>query len=87
MMLDTEKMIASKEGRIGWMVFNNPQRRNAISYEMRVAALAILEDFENDPSVRVIVMKGAGDKSFVSGSDISQWDWLHTSRPTISLKM
>jgi enoyl-CoA hydratase len=67
-------MIASKEGHIGWMVFNNPERRNAISYEMRVAALSILDDFENDRSVRVIVMKGAGDKSFVSGSDISQFE-------------
>jgi enoyl-CoA hydratase len=74
MMLDTDKMIASKEGHIGWMVFNNPERRNAISYEMRVASLSILDDFENDPEIRVIVMKGAGDKSFVSGSDISQFE-------------
>jgi enoyl-CoA hydratase/carnithine racemase len=39
---------------------------------MREAILAILDDFETDPSVRVIVMKGAGDKAFVSGSDISR---------------
>lgn len=74
MTIDTDKMIALKDGHIGWMIFNNPERRNAISYEMRVAALSILNDFESDPSVRVIVMKGAGDKSFVSGSDISQFD-------------
>jgi enoyl-CoA hydratase len=74
MMLNTDKMIASKDGHIGLMVFNNPERRNAVSYEMRVAALSILDDFENDPSVRVIIMKGAGDRSFVSGSDISQFE-------------
>jgi enoyl-CoA hydratase/carnithine racemase len=74
MKLDTDKMIASKQNGIGWMVFNNPERRNAISYEMRVAALTILDDFETDPAIRVIIMKGAGDKSFISGSDISQFE-------------
>ena len=72
MQLNTEKMIAEKEGGIGWMTFNQPERRNAISQEMREAILIILDDFELDPSVRVIVMKGAGDKAFVSGSDISR---------------
>jgi enoyl-CoA hydratase/carnithine racemase len=74
MTIETDKMVATREGHIGWMVFNNPERRNAISYEMRVTTLSILDDFESDPSVRVIVMKGAGDKSFVSGSDISQFE-------------
>lgn len=74
MKLATDKMIARKEGNIGWMTFNNPERRNAISYEMRLAVLAILDEFENDNAIRVIVMRGAGDKAFVSGSDISQFD-------------
>lgn len=72
--LPTDKMIALKEGGIGWMTFNNPERRNAISYEMRQAILQILDDFEADPAIRVIVLKGAGDKAFVSGSDISQFE-------------
>ena len=70
----TDKMLAAQDGGIGWMTFNNPERHNAISYEMRLAILAILDQFEADDSVRVIVMKGAGEKSFVSGSDISQFD-------------
>jgi enoyl-CoA hydratase len=70
----TSKMLAHVENGIGWMTFNNPERHNAVSYEMRLAILDILERFETDPSVRVIVIKGAGDKSFVSGSDISQFD-------------
>ena len=72
MELKTEKMIAEKADGIGWMTFNQPERRNAISHEMREGMLAILEDFEADPMVRVIVMKGAGHKAFVSGSDISR---------------
>ncbi len=72
MQLNTDKMLARKEDGIGWMTFNQPERRNAISHEMRVATLSILNDFETDNSVRVIVMTGAGDKAFVSGSDISK---------------
>lgn len=72
MKLSTDKMIAEKADGIGWMTFNQPERRNAISHEMREGILEILDDFESDPAVRVIVMKGAGDKAFVSGSDISR---------------
>ncbi|MPY68694.1 MAG: enoyl-CoA hydratase [Alphaproteobacteria bacterium] len=74
MKLATEKMIAEKDGPIGWMVFNNPERRNALSVEMREAMLQIIEDFAADDSIRVVVMKGAGDKAFVSGADISQFE-------------
>lgn len=74
MKLDTDKMLAEKDGVIGWMTFNNPERHNALSYEMRLAILRILDDFESDPAIRVIVMKGAGEKAFVSGADISQFD-------------
>lgn len=70
----TDKMLAEKAGGIGWMTFNNPERRNAVSLEMRAAAAKILTDFQEDPNVRVVVMKGAGDKSFVSGADVSQFD-------------
>ncbi|NKB57494.1 MAG: enoyl-CoA hydratase [Alphaproteobacteria bacterium] len=73
MELQTDKMIASKENGIGWMTFNNPARRNATSLEMWQAIGVILDDFEKDDSVRVIVMQGAGDKAFVSGADISEF--------------
>jgi enoyl-CoA hydratase len=70
----TEKMIADVDGVIGWMIFNNPVRRNAISVEMWRAVPDILDAFEHDPAVRVIVLRGAGDKAFVSGLDISQFE-------------
>ncbi len=69
----TDKMIADTEGAIGWMTFNNPARRNAISVEMWEAIPAILDAFEADAEVRVIVLKGAGEKAFISGADISQF--------------
>lgn len=74
MKLNTDKMLAEKTEGIGWMTFNNPERRNAMSLEMWEAAETILADFAEDPDVRVVVMKGAGDKAFVSGADISQFE-------------
>lgn len=73
MKLKTDKMIAEKRDGIGWMTFNNPDRRNAVSLEMWQAVGEIMEEFSNDPDVRCCVMHGAGDKAFVSGADISQF--------------
>jgi len=67
-------MIGEKDGGIGWITFNNPERRNAVSLAMRIALIKILNDFENDPNIRVMVLKGSGDKAFVSGSDISEFN-------------
>jgi enoyl-CoA hydratase len=72
--LSTDKMTAEKDGGIGWMTFNNPARRNAMSLEMWEGLTEILTDFAADDDIRVIVMKGAGDKAFVSGADISQFE-------------
>jgi enoyl-CoA hydratase/carnithine racemase len=74
MELKTDKMLASVEEGIGWITFNNPARRNAISLEMWEGLGNILESFQHDSNVRVVIMKGAGDKAFVSGADISEFD-------------
>ena len=70
----TERIIARKEGATGWLVFNNPERRNAVSTDMWEAVPKVLAAFVADPQVRAIVLAGAGDKAFVSGADISQFD-------------
>ena len=70
----TERIIAKKEGPVGWLVFNNPERRNAVSVDMWEAIPTVLSQYESDPEVRVIVLAGAGDKAFVSGADISQFE-------------
>lgn len=72
--LQTDKMIAQKDGSIGWATFNNPARRNAVSLPMWQALRDIVEDFAADPEIRVIVLKGAGDKAFVAGADISEFE-------------
>jgi len=70
----TDKMLSRKEGGVGYLTFNNPERHNAVSLEMWEAASHYLEDFRNDPAVRVVVVTGAGGKAFVSGADISKFE-------------
>lgn len=71
--MPSEKMLSRKENGIGWMILNNPERHNAISLEMWNAAFEIMADFRADPSVRVMVLTGAGGKAFASGADISKF--------------
>ena len=66
--------LSRKENGVGWMTFNNPERYNALSVEMRHAVIDVLTDMRADDDVRVVVMSGAGGKAFVSGADISQFE-------------
>lgn len=68
-----DHLLAEKKDHIGWLIFNRPEKHNAVSYEMWQGIPQILADFEQDPEVRVVVLKGAGEKSFISGGDISQF--------------
>lgn len=73
-MTRTDKMLSRKEGPVGHLIFNNPERRNAVSLEMWDAAADILDDFVKDAAIRVVVLSGAGGKAFVSGADISKFE-------------
>src|SRR5207245_2105676 len=79
----SDKMLARKEGRVGTMIFNNPERHNAVSLEMWQAAAKILEGFADDDEIRVVVLAGAGGKSFVSGADISKFEDERTTREAV----
>jgi enoyl-CoA hydratase len=70
----SERMIATIEGAIGWMIFNYPARHNAVSMDMWRGVARIVEAFKADPAVRAIVVTGAGERAFVSGADISEFD-------------
>ena len=69
------KMLAAKEDGIGLITFNQPEKRNAMSLEMWTGLGEILDEFREDDSVRVVILTGAGSKAFVSGADISQFDF------------
>lgn len=69
----TDKLVDRKENGIGWIVFNNPARHNAVSLEMWQALPIVLDQFARDEEVRVVILKGEGEKAFISGADISQF--------------
>ena len=77
------RMIAKKDGAIGWMIFNQPEKRNAISVDMWEAMPQILGVFGEDPEVRVVVLTGAGEQAFISGADISQFGEKRGTRETV----
>ena len=81
----TEKLVATKEGAIGWIIFNNPERHNAVSLEMWQSLPLVLNAFSADPEVRVIVLRGAGEKAFVSGADISQFKEKRSSAEAVKI--
>ena len=54
----TDKMLARKDGRVGYVIFNNPERHNAVSLDMWAATSRILDDFAKDDEVRVVVERG-----------------------------
>jgi enoyl-CoA hydratase/carnithine racemase len=59
---------------VGIITFNNPEKRNAMSLQMWEGFGEALTSLRDDDSVRVVVLRGAGDKAFVSGADISQFE-------------
>ena len=75
----TPYMVARREGPVGWLVFNNPARRNAVRVDMWAAIPRVLHAFDNDPTIRVVALAGAGDRAFVSGADISQFEGQRSS--------
>lgn len=83
MQVSTERMIARKEGAVGWMIFNNPARHNAISMDMWQVIPEILAGFAADPEIRVVVLRGAGEKAFISGADISQFETQRSSAEAV----
>ena len=70
----SDKMIARQDGPVGWIIFNQPERHNAVSLSMWQALEVIVDHFEKHPEIRVVVVRGAGDKAFVSGADISEFE-------------
>ncbi len=76
------RMIARKEGGIGWMIYDQVAKHNAVTYDMRRAIPSIMADFEADDDVRVCVIAGAGERAFISGSDISQFGEKRSSEET-----
>ena len=68
------KLRVERDGPIGRMVLDNPARRNAIGGEMWRAIPKAMADFDADPAVRCVVVRGEGTVAFAAGADISEFE-------------
>jgi enoyl-CoA hydratase/carnithine racemase len=68
------RIVGRKDGPIGTVIFDNPGKRNAVSIAMAQQVPSVMDDLVSDPTIRVIVIRGSGEASFVSGMDISEFE-------------
>ncbi|SDZ96348.1 enoyl-CoA hydratase [Rubrimonas cliftonensis] len=80
----TDKIITEQSGDIARIVFNQPEKRNAVSLEMWEAVEAAVTRFAADESVRILVLSGAGGKAFVSGADVSKFESERASAEAVA---
>ena len=72
-MRDAAPLLMEKDGPIGWLIFNRPDKRNAVGIETWQLMPEYAKDLAADDAIRVVILRGAGDKAFVAGADISQF--------------
>jgi len=68
------EILTRQEGPLRWLVFNRPDKHNAMSLGMTEQALEVIEAFASNDEERVLIVTGGGDKAFVSGADISEFE-------------
>jgi enoyl-CoA hydratase/carnithine racemase len=68
---------------IGKVTFNRPQARNAFTFEMYEGLAKICEQADGDRAIKVLVLRGAGDKAFAAGTDINQFRAFTTPEQAI----
>lgn len=73
MATQSKKLIVEKDGGIGRLILNQPEKRNAIGYEMWQGIGDVMEAFAGDKNIRVVIVSGAGGKAFSAGADISEF--------------
>src|SRR5688572_4751863 len=81
-MTDAE-LLYRQDGPIAWVTFNRPQARNAMTWGMYDALREACERVDADPAIKVLVLQGAGEKAFVAGTDIAQFQIFETERDGI----
>lgn len=68
------RLVTAQDGKIGWIRFNQPERLNAVRRDMWDDLPAAVAELSAVPEVRAIVVRGAGDKAFISGADIAEFE-------------
>jgi enoyl-CoA hydratase len=76
-------ILSTSDGAVATLTFNNPERHNAMSLDMWRGAASTLKTLADDDTVRVVILTGAGGKSFVSGADISKFESERSSQNAV----
>ena len=87
-MLNYETITVEKKEKVAVITINRPDKLNALSSQVHREGIAALDKLRNDNEVRVVVITGSGEKSFVAGADISEFagQTSHTQRDTMNAR-
>lgn len=77
-------LVVEKRGAAGWIVFDQPHKRNAINNAMWAGIPVAMRRFDADPDVRVVAFRGAGTEAFSAGADISEFEKIRSQRSAVS---
>lgn len=75
----SDHLLLERFGDIAWLILNRPKKRNAISYEMWLEIPDLVEEVEQDPAVKVLVLRGADERAFSAGADITEFQELRST--------
>ena len=78
------RLLVEKRGAVGWIVFDQPARRNAINGAMWRALPEAMARFDRNPEVRCVAFRGAGAEAFSAGADISEFEQLRAEQSAVS---
>lgn len=81
--MSTPQAIFQTDGPLAFLTFNRPEARNAMTWEMYEALTSACDRVDADADVRVFILKGAGGKAFVSGTDIGQFTQFSTTEDAL----
>jgi enoyl-CoA hydratase len=77
-------LIVEKRGAVGWIVFNQPAKKNAINGAMWRGIPKAMAEFDADPAVRCVAFRGAGTEAFASGADISEFETIRAEKSSVA---
>ncbi|HEY1290572.1 MAG TPA: enoyl-CoA hydratase [Burkholderiales bacterium] len=77
-------LIVEKRGAVGWIVFSQPAKRNAINGAMWRGIPQAMAQFDADPEVRCVAFRGAGTEAFASGADISEFEEIRAQKSSVA---
>jgi len=78
------KLTVEKRGAVGWIVFDQPEKKNAINGAMWRGIPEAMARFDADADVRCVVFRGAGTEAFAAGADISEFEKIRAGRGAVS---